>query len=173
MLFAPTMTKEQTQIFVSIRQYTDTHRPMRSPNLWRRARYGMWHATSPRFRPILSPLCVCNHVTRSWQVPHDVAPPAVGLHWLLYNVSAVCRALWRPAVLFVLAWIAGVRTLWNVSVIVTFLRTVAFSILDMIYIRTILIDDNARYRVIINKCPKVNKSRANIKACENFFDAFK
>ena len=29
------------------------------------------------------------------------------------------------------------------------------------------------YRVIINKCPKVNKSRANIKARENFLNAFK
>ena len=29
------------------------------------------------------------------------------------------------------------------------------------------------YRVIINKCPKVNKSRANIKARENFFIALK
>ena len=29
------------------------------------------------------------------------------------------------------------------------------------------------YRVIINKYPKVNKSRTNIKARENFFNAFK
>ena len=34
-------------------------------------------------------------------------------------------------------------------------------------------NDPMDYRVIINKCPKVNNSRANIKARENIFNAFK
>ena len=29
------------------------------------------------------------------------------------------------------------------------------------------------YKVIINKCPKVNKSRTNIKVRKHFFNAFK